>query len=260
MRGSAPSNSRFQLPKLVNIKWAASISRFEPSDITHDGSEPTGLLQLKLPFDIYYATIGAKAAATMATTQEYATLQLALWETQLTCPSTRPFEEAGVKAESPDQNRPETEKLKRKVDLDHDSTDGGSPKRARHERTGNDRRGRSPSPYSLKRRPSMDNRRPSIENRRLSYDEPARRPSATAEDKKRGKRLFGGLLSTLSQTNTNSQQKRRQEIEKRQYERIQKQKAEDDQKREDKLARLNYIRMAEQMDFERKVVSFSPTH
>ena len=97
-----------------------------------------------------------------------------------------------------------------------------------------------------------------MEHRRPSHDEPARRPSATVEDKKRGRRLFGGLLSTLSQTNTNSQQKRRQEIEKRQHERLQKQRVEDDQKREEKLAQLKQIRIAEQMDFERNVVSFIP--
>lgn len=184
----------------------------------------------------------------MASTPEYTALQPVLGQVSLTSPRAAPIETAGVKAESSDQSHPETGHLKRKASRDYDSADEGSPKRTRRDENGNGR-ARSPSPYDQRRRPSIDDRRP-------SHDEPVRRPSATLEDKKRGKRLFGGLLSTLSQTNTNSQQKRRQEIEKRQQERLQKQRVEDDQKREEKLAQLKEIRMAEQMEFERKVVSF----
>lgn len=75
------------------------------------------------------------------------------------------------------------------------------------------------------------------------------------EEKKRGKRLFGGLMSTLSQTsNTSQQQKRRQEIERRQQDRIQKQRAEDDEKRAEKLEKLRLVRMAEQITFDEEVV------
>lgn len=54
------------------------------------------------------------------------------------------------------------------------------------------------------------------------------RPKVAAQDeKKRSKRLFGGLLSTLSQTNKdNATQKRRQEIERRQQDRLKKQREE----------------------------------
>jgi hypothetical protein len=147
---------------------------------------------------------------------------------------------------SPEHGCPESRDLKRKASADPDSAVDDSPKRPRH-----DPSSRSPSPR--RRRPSSNhgNRRPSYSRE----EQPARRPSATLEDKKRGKRLFGGLLSTLSQSNANSQQKRRQEIEKRQHERLHQQKAEDDQKREEKRARLNRIRMVEQMDFEARVVS-----
>lgn len=74
------------------------------------------------------------------------------------------------------------------------------------------------------------------------------------EEKKRGKRLFGGLLNTLSQTNTNSQHRKRQEIELKQQERLQKQRDEDDQKRAEKLSRIKEGRMIEQIYFEEQVV------
>lgn len=79
------------------------------------------------------------------------------------------------------------------------------------------------------------------------------RPSKE-EEKKRGKRLFGGLLNTLSQTNTGSQQKKRREIEQRQHERAQKQRAEDEKRRGEKLARITEARLQEQIKFDEKVV------
>lgn len=62
-------------------------------------------------------------------------------------------------------------------------------------------------------------------------------------------------MSTLSQTsNTSQQQKRRQEIERRQQDRMQKQKAEDDQRRAERLEKLRAVRMADQIVFEEQVV------
>ncbi|ROT40494.1 hypothetical protein SODALDRAFT_330217 [Sodiomyces alkalinus F11] len=75
------------------------------------------------------------------------------------------------------------------------------------------------------------------------------------EEKKRGQRLFGGLLSTLSQTSsTSSQQKRRREIEQRQQERAQKQKAEGERRLSERLAAVNAVRQEEQKPFEEKVM------
>ncbi|KAJ0387932.1 hypothetical protein COL922a_001210 [Colletotrichum nupharicola] len=74
------------------------------------------------------------------------------------------------------------------------------------------------------------------------------------EEKKRGKRLFGGLLSTLSQINTSSQHKKRREVEQRQQERAQKQRAEDDRRRAEKLARITEVRWQEQIKFDEKVM------
>ncbi|XWW97059.1 hypothetical protein V2A60_005040 [Cordyceps javanica] len=76
----------------------------------------------------------------------------------------------------------------------------------------------------------------------------------TQEDKKRGRRLFGGLLNTLSQGASNSQQKRRQEIEKRQQERRQKQDSEDGQRRAERLAQLRAVRIREQIVFDEEVM------
>ncbi|KAF6842799.1 nuclear protein [Colletotrichum musicola] len=74
------------------------------------------------------------------------------------------------------------------------------------------------------------------------------------EEKKRGKRLFGGLLSTLSQTNTSSQNKRRREIEQRQHERAQKQRAEEEKQRAEMLAKINEARSREQIWFDEQVM------
>ncbi|KAF6838703.1 nuclear protein [Colletotrichum plurivorum] len=74
------------------------------------------------------------------------------------------------------------------------------------------------------------------------------------EEKKRGKRLFGGLLSTLSQTNTSSQNKRRREIEQRQHERAQKQRAEEEKQRAETVAKITEARSREQIWFDEQVM------
>ncbi|KAH8176117.1 pinin/SDK/memA/ protein conserved region domain-containing protein [Sarocladium implicatum] len=71
-------------------------------------------------------------------------------------------------------------------------------------------------------------------------DEKQRKPavSSVQDEKKRNKRLFGGLLSTLSQSASNNPaQKRRLEIERRQQERLQKQKDEDERLRRERGGR-----------------------
>ncbi|KAI1082395.1 pinin/SDK/memA/ protein conserved region-domain-containing protein [Whalleya microplaca] len=83
---------------------------------------------------------------------------------------------------------------------------------------------------------------------------PDRRENALQEERKRGKRLFGGLLSTLSQTTSSSQQKRRQEIERRQQAKVHQQKAEDEKHREEKLAKLRAVRRVEQLKFDEQVM------
>jgi hypothetical protein len=79
---------------------------------------------------------------------------------------------------------------------------------------------------------------------------PERRKVSVQEERKRGQRLFGGLLSTLSQTTPNSQAKRRLEIEKRQQEKAKQQKVEDDKRRARKREDLVATRKSEQVKFE----------
>ncbi|PHH75774.1 hypothetical protein CDD82_4293 [Ophiocordyceps australis] len=81
-----------------------------------------------------------------------------------------------------------------------------------------------------------------------------RKASVTQEDKKRGQRLFGGLLSTLSQTNSSSQQRRRQEIERRQLDKLQQQNAEDEKKLAEKRAATERTRLCEQITWEERVM------
>jgi hypothetical protein len=94
----------------------------------------------------------------------------------------------------------------------------------------------------------------------------ARRQSTTAaplsrdEEKKRGRRLFGGLLSTLSQTNSSTHQRKRQEIERRQHAKISMQRAEDDKQREAKLDWLRQVRMRAQIDWEERVMHTRHNH
>ncbi|KAK1676689.1 pinin/SDK/memA/ protein conserved region-domain-containing protein [Colletotrichum godetiae] len=87
-----------------------------------------------------------------------------------------------------------------------------------------------------------------------------RAPLSRDEEKKRGKRLFGGLLSTLSQTNSSSQHKKRREIEQRQQEKAQKQRAEDEKRRTEKLARITEARWKEQILFDEKVMKTRHTN
>lgn len=75
------------------------------------------------------------------------------------------------------------------------------------------------------------------------------------EERKRGQRLFGGLLSTLSQSTSNGQQKRRLDIEKRQAEKAQQQKLDHEMRQAERLAKLKEIRKVEQIKFDEESVS-----
>lgn len=79
--------------------------------------------------------------------------------------------------------------------------------------------------------------------RRESTDKPseprdARRKSSAVNEKDRSRRLFGGLLGSLSQKGDNRTAKRRQEIESRKQAELQQQ---DDQNLEDKQKRLEQL-------------------
>jgi hypothetical protein len=82
-----------------------------------------------------------------------------------------------------------------------------------------------------------------------------RRESNAQEERKRGRRLFGGLLNTLSQSASNAQQKKRLEIEKRQQEKARLQKAEDESRKAERLQKLKEVRTQEQVKFDEQSVS-----
>ena len=81
-----------------------------------------------------------------------------------------------------------------------------------------------------------------------------RRNSQAQEEKKRGRRLFGGLLNTLSQGNSVTHIKKRQEIEKRQADRAAKAREEDDGRKQEKLEKLKTIRQREAVRFRERTV------
>ncbi|OHE90842.1 hypothetical protein CORC01_13864 [Colletotrichum orchidophilum] len=135
---------------------------------------------------------------------------------------------------------------KRKVSIDSFDTAENSSKRPRFDDGDHDD---PPAQYSTN---TMPDSRPRDEDSRASTGR--RAPLSRDEEKKRGKRLFGGLLSTLSQTNSSSQHKKRREIEQRQQEKAQKQRAEDEKRRAEKLARITEARWQEQILFDEKVM------
>ncbi|TLD21654.1 pinin/SDK/memA domain protein [Venturia nashicola] len=123
----------------------------------------------------------------------------------------------------------------------------------------------SPGPgASLKRRQSStsenDSKRPRL-SEDGSTDSPApakveddrreaRRRNGQVEERKRGQRLFGALLGTLSQRATPSTSKRRAEIEHRQKEKLKQQTEEDVRRRQERQEELRAARMRQQFKFD----------
>lgn len=83
---------------------------------------------------------------------------------------------------------------------------------------------------------------------------PGRR-SFSLEEKKRGQRLFGSLVSTLSRApSSGSQHQKRLEIERRQHEKAQQRRAEDEKRRTERLEKLKRTRQIEQIKLEEQAV------
>ncbi|EON64503.1 hypothetical protein W97_03736 [Coniosporium apollinis CBS 100218] len=78
----------------------------------------------------------------------------------------------------------------------------------------------------------------------------SRRKSGQAEERKRGQRLFGALLGTLSQSSSTAAQKRRADIEKKQQAKLKLQAEEFDQKQKERLDELMRVRRLEQKKFD----------
>ncbi|KAJ2993278.1 hypothetical protein NUW58_g1887 [Xylaria curta] len=81
-----------------------------------------------------------------------------------------------------------------------------------------------------------------------------RREMARQEEKKRGRRLLGGLMNTLSQANAGSQHRKRQEIERRQQAKSTQQRVEEDRLRMQRLSKLEAVRNVEQLKFDEQVM------
>ncbi|GAB1320488.1 hypothetical protein MFIFM68171_10698 [Madurella fahalii] len=80
------------------------------------------------------------------------------------------------------------------------------------------------------------------------------RKSVSQEERKRGQRLFGGLLTALSRPASSSQQQKRLEIERRQQEKAQQRRAEDDKRRAEKLEKVRRARQIEQIKLDEQAM------
>lgn len=74
------------------------------------------------------------------------------------------------------------------------------------------------------------------------------------EERKRGQRLFGALLGTLSQSSSSTAQKRRTDIEKKQQAKLKLQADEYDEKKKQRLEALVAVRRREQKKFDEQSV------
>ncbi|KAK5015833.1 hypothetical protein LTR16_003157 [Cryomyces antarcticus] len=77
-----------------------------------------------------------------------------------------------------------------------------------------------------------------------------RRKSGQAEERKRGRRLFGALLGTLSQSSSSTAQKRRTDIEKKQQAKLKLQAEEQEAGKRKKLEELMTVRRREQKKYD----------
>ena len=85
-----------------------------------------------------------------------------------------------------------------------------------------------------------------------------RRRSGHVEERKRGQRLFGALLGTLSQSSSSTAQKRRSDIEKKQQAKLRLQTEEYDEKKKQQLEALIVVRQREQKKYNTESVSLIP--
>jgi hypothetical protein len=109
------------------------------------------------------------------------------------------------------------------------------------------------SPQSQAQHPSS----PAQEAEQSLEKRPVRR--GREDERKRGQRLFGGLLGTLSQSSNSAAQKRRADIEKRQQDKLKSQDNEYDGLKKRHKDRRDVIRRKEKPFYEREAVGL-PFH
>ena len=81
-----------------------------------------------------------------------------------------------------------------------------------------------------------------------------RRKSGQLEERKRGQRLFGALLGTLSQSSSSTAQKRRTDIERKQQAKLKLQDDELDEKKKQRLDAIMDFRRREQKKYDKQSV------
>ncbi|KAL8925206.1 MAG: hypothetical protein Q9172_002311 [Xanthocarpia lactea] len=79
-----------------------------------------------------------------------------------------------------------------------------------------------------------------------------RRNSGHLEERKRGQRLFGALLGTLSQSSSSTAQKRRTDIEKKQQAKLRLQTEEHEEQKKQRLESLMAVRRKEQKKYDKQ--------
>ncbi|KAI4167116.1 MAG: hypothetical protein LQ343_007478 [Gyalolechia ehrenbergii] len=79
-----------------------------------------------------------------------------------------------------------------------------------------------------------------------------RRKSGQLEERKRGQRLFGALLGTLSQSSSSTAQKRRTDIERKQQAKLRVQAEEYDEQKKQRLVSLMAVRRKEQKKYDKQ--------
>lgn len=111
---------------------------------------------------------------------------------------------------------------------------------------------------SKRPRLASENSRDQTETSHISTEParlPDRRKSGQLEERKRGQRLFGALLGTLSQSSSSTANKRRTDIEKKQQAKLRLQAEEHEEQKKQRLESLMTIRRKEQQKYDKQSVS-----
>lgn len=101
--------------------------------------------------------------------------------------------------------------------------------------------------YGSRSPPLEENQRPGTGQKRKDQ----------AEERKRGQRLFGALLGTLSQSSSSTAPKRRRDIEEKQTAKLRHEADEFDEKRKQRLEVLTSVRRRQQKVYDRQGVGWT---
>ena len=93
-----------------------------------------------------------------------------------------------------------------------------------------------------------------IDDSAISNRASDRRKNGQLEERKRGQRLFGALLGTLSQSSSSTAQKRRTDIEKKQAAKLKAQSDEQDEQKKQRLEKIMAARRKEQKKYDKQSV------